>query len=255
MSKSTVVEWLNENGYRAYPLTGSTLRFFVKNRKQYDLYAMIIDAQLVYTVWPASEPGITDMVSGATDITINVTGQSPFVLSNYLTASYPAYIRNSENSLIVLSEAVKEVPINTSMSLTGVFFEPCVSLHIPLSMQGVSSINILDSGALTGGIALTAGYQTSLIVESGSRLRVEVGRNEGVPLPCKQIYSLADDCADVISSVNGATANKTGDSIQFVAGNHVNIYSDKINSRIYIGFDFATEDVPTQRLTSPAKTI
>jgi hypothetical protein len=255
MSNSTVVEWLNENSYRAYPLTAESTRFFNKNRTDYDLFSILLDAHLAYASWPSTEPAITKMVTGATDLTISVTGQSAFVLADFANASYPAYIRNSEYSLIVLGEPCKTLPINSTINLSAAVFEHTVSTHLPTNMLGASSLNVLGSGNLTGVITLTEGYQTSLTPTLPDALQIEVGRNEGVPLPCRQVYSVDDDCATIVSSINGVTANKTGGKIQFVAGRHINIFSDKINNRIYIGFDFTSEDVPEQQFTSPPKAI
>ena len=48
MSQSTVLEWTNENEFRAFPLTSDSIQFASVNNTQIDLYKVFLDANIVF---------------------------------------------------------------------------------------------------------------------------------------------------------------------------------------------------------------
>ena len=250
MSNSTGVEWLNENEYRGYPLTSDSTRYFIVNNITYDMYPMILDAMLVYPSLPNSVE-ILSFQSSGTDLTIAVTGTT-FVIPNYLSATYPQYIRDSNSNLLVIGSAVKTLPINTLFPISNALFEASVVYEILPTNLGLASLTI-GTFNLTGDITLNQGYQLSLI--PGDTIDIEVGRSEGIPITCGGYLNITNDCFNIINSINGITPNKSGDAIKFVAGEHVVIIDDPDNNRIYIGYDFSPQDITDQPVMRPPATL
>lgn len=251
MSLSTVVEWLNENALRSYPLIEGSPRAIVSGEVSVDLYALVLDATLFYTNAPDNAQ-ITSIQTTGFTLTVRVTGQSDFVVHNYTTATYPQYIRNTEHSLLVLGDATA-IPTNLTFPVNATF-ELSTVIEIYPNTKGVSSLTI-DETTLTGAISLEDGYQCSLI-PNGNTLQIEVGRGEGLPLPCVSVKGVTNDCDSIVSSVNGVTPIATGGILKLVAGNHVKVIDDPDNHRIFIGFDFVDDtQILPQTLPRPSAKV
>ena len=247
MTNPPVLEWLNENQYRAFPLTDHGTRYVVYESVSCDLYQLVLDALLVYASQPA-QPQITQIQTNSTNLTISITGQSNFEVVNYLTAAYPQYLRNAQNSLLVIGSYASTLQPNVTLNPTNALFTPSLIYVIPTPMSGVSAIN-WGAGNLTGSVTINDGYQLYFLPTT--TIEVEVDKNNGQPLPCGNVLGITPDCSSIVSSVNGVTANKTGDIINLVGGNHVNIFDDPANNRIFVGYDFVTADIVTQQLLPP----
>lgn len=255
MSNSTVVQWLNENTLRAYPLTADSTRYFVVGGTTYDLYQIILDAMIASST--VTDPlQIVSIVTYLDEMTITLSDSKTFQYGNitlpYTACTTPVYVRNSNFDLLVLGPAIASIPENTTITFTNVSFEPCVVYEIPATI-GVSNINIGEWSGLTSNVGLGEGYQTALIPGT-NQIDIEVGKNYGPPLPCGNFISttIPFDCSSIISSVNGVTANKTGNPIFFTGINHVVVYDDPDDHRLYIGYDFQASDVSTQKMLNPS---
>ena len=248
MSNATIVEWLNENELRGYPLLEESTNYYTHQNVTYELHRLIVDALLLYDLSPDMVE-ITSIQTSSGTLTINITNQPAFTLANYSSITEPQYLRNSFNSLIVVSAYASQLPNNAAFNVSGAVFEPCTVLEIPLSIKGLSSLTVAGNTG-TGDITLTEGYQLSLIPTANS-LEIEVGRNFGIPLPCISVSNITNDCTSIISSINGASPLQSGSPIKFIAGNHVKIFEDQANNRIYIGLDFESTDIPIQQLPTP----
>ena len=258
MSKSTVVEWLNENSFRAYPLISSSPRYFVKGIKKYDLFAAITDAQLLFSNLP-EKVNLEKIVTNGTTATVYITGQPNFIINNYTTSRNVdqfIYVYNSNNSLIVLGSEFTKLLSNTTYKFTNCEFEACTLVEVSGIYSGVSSLTIQgDDTPITGETTFIEGYQLSLI-PNGQTINLEVGRNEGIPLSCEiTAGNVPSNCSNIITSLNGAMPNKTGTPIKLVAGSHINIFEDANNHRIYIGFDFDANDIPSQTQPLPTPIV
>lgn len=239
MSESTIVEWLNENSYRSYPLLEGNPRYIASGATTIDLNLLILDAALFYTAVP-NDITLNSIQTSGGNLIITVAGQSVFTITSYASASYPKYVRNNEHSLLVIGDA-SAIPNGLTFTISGAKFESSVALEIYPATRGVSSITI-DSHNLTGSVQLVDGYQLSF-KPSGHTVNLEAGRNEGNPLPCGSFKGVTNDCSLVASFINGASPNKTGGTIKFVAGKHAKIFEDPNNNRIFIGFDFVDGDI------------
>ena len=131
-NQSTVVEWLNENALRSYPLTEDSPRFVYSGLVKIDLNALVLDATLFYDTIPTSTT-LDMIVTSGSNLVIYVAGQLSFMISNYQTATYPYYVRNLNNSLLVIGDA-STIPTNLVFNV-GSEFEPCVLYAMSLSKR------------------------------------------------------------------------------------------------------------------------
>ena len=257
-NSSTIVEWLNENENRCYPLVNNDNMLVTYARKSWYINRLIVDALLIYSSIPATV-SLNSIVTSASDMQINVQGLDPFIITNYITAAYPYYARTANNSILVVGSYAKGFPTNAIIKISNITFEPSTVVELYPSNTGLSSLTIAGNTQLPE-VVLTEGYQLSL-TPSNNTLTMEVGRNEGIPLPCLSVKNLpgdcpeGGDCCEIVSGINGVTSTKSGGMINIVAGKHVKIFNDAANNRIYIGFDFKASDIPTQKLPAPLATI
>jgi hypothetical protein len=246
MNDSTVIEWLDENGLRSYPFTEDMARYIKIGETTVDIYSIILDAALQYRVLPdVVKIEYIDTTGG--NLTIKITGneQAAHSVSGYAAipdSSFPLYVYNSSNSLLVIGIKVKDIPSNIHVTPINAIFIPSVITEIDSYASGVDSLTIgeIECDEQT---TIVDGYQCS-VIPVNQDINLEIGRNEGLVLPCNfSVSSVQSDCADVASLINGAAPNDSGDIINFVAGNHVKIFDDPINNRIYIGYDFSDREV------------
>jgi|GEM_PF-5421875 hypothetical protein len=247
MTNPPVLEWLDENQFRAFPLTDYSTRYVAWEAINYDLYPLILDALLMCSTEPP-QPQITQIQTNTTNLTISVTSQTNFVVTNYLTATYPQYVRNSQNSLLVIGSYANTLPQNLTLNVANALFTPSLIYVMPAPMTGVSTIN-WGGGGLTGSVTINDGYQLYFL--PNQTIEVEVSPNNGQPLPCSNVLNITPDCAHIVSSINGVTVNRTGGVVNIVGGNHVNVFDDPLRNRIFIGYDFITADVVLQQLMPP----
>jgi hypothetical protein len=244
-NSSTILEWLNENALRDYPLVANSPYSITTGSTTIYIKPLILDACLFYSSVPSSVT--LNTIITTTALSINITGQPVFTIPNYLTATYPYYVRNSSNSLLVVGDAT-HISNNLTFNVNAVF-EPTTLIEIYPNTLGLTNLNI-NGNNLTGNVSLSDGYQLTLLPEK-QELSIEVGRNEGHPLPCINIKGVVNDCSSIVSTVNGASPSNTGNPIYIKAGNHFKVYDDINNSRVYIGLDFNITDILPTTLPNP----
>lgn len=241
MPDNLILEWINENSLRAYPLMAAGSPIFVLRGITFNAFEMVVDANFVYGTLPNSIKLSSIAISGST-ATFGVTGQPSFSVN--LSSTFPAYIRNSVGSLLVLGRATATLlGQSTTVVFTDLVFEPTVSIEQSNELLGVSSIT-LDTDTLTNAISIVDGYQFSA-VPTGQTIQIEANRNEGIPLPCGNFKGTTNDCNSIVSNVNGAAPVNDGEPITILAGNHVKVFDDPDNHRVYIGLDFTATDACT----------
>lgn len=241
MANNTVIEWLQENSYRAYPLQEGSANVVQLGNHTIDVYALIVDANLAFANLPSTVT-LDKIVLTSGSISLYVSNQTVFTTSYASENNY--YVRNSYGSLLVLNGAVlNRLTGSGFVKLSNIEFEPSVCYETGGVYEGVSSIDF------TGGISAqnwTNGYQFS-VVPTGQTIQLEVGRNTGVILPCGDYLSaeLSDKllCGQVLHSINGATPTTNGGTIKIEAGEHVKIFNDPQRNAIYIGLDFVANDI------------
>ena len=266
-NESSILEWLEENQYRAYPLQAVGQRGF---QTALSLDSLILDAQLLFhgtannRQLPA-EVKLESIVVAGSQLTLTVTNQPSFSF-NRTGASYPMYLRNSNNSLLVVSSVADTITVDAAF--TDVKFEDCVCTPVFGLNAGVQSLTLQRSGdslaagdrtssisivTLEGLIELKEGRQFDIQLQ-GQTLKLGAGRNFGVPIGCGDWFTdlgVEDNCGDLVSSINGVRPEASPGPIFLKGGQHIKIFSDPEFHRIYIGLDFDAEDVCNVVKTQP----
>lgn len=243
MADSLIVDWLNENQFRSYPLKETANRVSGGFTLADDV---IVDASLIYNSAQTSVSLISLTVAGPT-ATFLVTGSKSFVVT--LANPFPQYMRLADGSLLVVSDKVLDIAAGT-YSFTNCDFEESVYYEFHSTWLGVSEINFnrvkisnvsFTNATLDGAINLVQGLQFNLDV-AGQNLVMGADRNFGIPLDCTIYGPGSSDCDDLISSINGVGPDQNH-VLNFVAGNNVLILDDPANNRIYIGLTFDNNDL------------
>lgn len=117
MSESLILEWLDENRLRSFPLKPKS-DFSIIGYPSLKLNEIILDAFFVYQSTKPTAIKLESININGPQVTFYITGLSPFVVSNALAAIYPYYIRNTEGSLLVVDSGVRALAANSSMITT-----------------------------------------------------------------------------------------------------------------------------------------
>lgn len=246
MANSIVVDWLNENSFRGYPLKDNSPRLIGATGRTLD--AIILDANLVYksTAMP-DEVRLTDLTIDLSNATFAIQDQT-FVCS--LAGPFPAYVRNSEGSLLVIGSSVQSLPVS-HYEFSSTIFEPSVSSEFIGSLKGVSSLNF-NSIVKSGDLTFKDGFQF-LVTTLGQTIGLAAANNAGDPIDCSSFFVIPNNqnCNSIISSINGIEVANSPDVFHIVAGDNIAVYEDIPNHRIYIGLKFAKEDVCKSPLANP----
>lgn len=218
-----------------------------------NLESLILDACLVFTTTVPSPVNLISVVVG-TNYIISVTGQSSFTVLDAANAEYPYYVRNTQGSLLVIGESIKEIESNSTFNVP---FEPTVCYEFSSEWSGVDSISFNNSAPLSGEITFSEGYQFGIDV-SGSNISLSADKSRGNPVDCSKFFPgyVPDDCSNIISYINGVGVINNGDDFSLSAGSHIAIYPDKENHRIYIGlnFDDPSQDICPAIIPNPIST-
>ncbi len=250
MIASLIVDWLNENEFRGYPLRENTARSIGTTGLILD--PVVLDANLVYTSQPL--PATVKLVSltvAGVAVTFQITDQPAFLIPDRTTAEYPVYLRNSEGSLLVIGEAVKIIP-NGIYLFANTAFEDCVASEFRGDWLGCTSLNFPGKPPMVGTSNWIEGYQFDIKIK-GSTIHLGANSNYGIPLSCEKFFEdiVDDDCDELVSFINGAATVTNPDIMRFIAGPSVAIFDDPPNHRIYIGLTFDENDVCTTAVTNP----
>lgn len=239
MPESLIIDWLNENQYRAYPLKNKGNRAFGSGL---NLDTIILDANLVAPYLSDNVSVVINNISVSGSDCIISTNIGSFTVTSYLTASYPYYIRNSHGLLVVSSDITQVVGINYFLSVE---FEESVVSIFDSYWSGVASISFNSDFINNSSIELQAGYQFQLSAdEDTSTITFGANRLYGIPIGCEEFFpDIPKDCDSLIAYIDGVGVTNNGGSFTFTAGSNIAIYNDPDNNRIYIGLNFEPEDV------------
>ena len=248
MSSSTVLEWLEENSYRAYPLQEGAANVFAIAGQSYDAYRILLDANLTYSMMPDAVT-LDKIILNEGTVQFYVSGQSTFTLE--LAAQSVYYLRNDEGSLLVINgDVINSWPRNIKayFVFSNMQFEPSVCYEVSSVYNGVSSLHFADGSSAQN---WASGYQFSILA-NGQTLQLEAGVNRGLPLPCGDYIPNAQllSCDAAITSINGAAPTTSGQSLKIVAGDHVRVYNDPQRNTVYIGLDFVADDIKSDKILS-----
>ncbi len=229
-----MIEWLNENKFRAFPLKSNSSYISVS-----DVLLPndgILDAQLITSLGAGNSFTVTISPYTGLTRTVTVSSVGTFTFTNNGEICYSRI----ENGLLVFSPNFATLP-DTTLIYNDVEFEPAVLYPFYGKLKGVSEVLFNGLVSVTDSFQLKNGYQASSLKTDDITLTLEVGRNEGNPLTCTRTVSAPDDCSSLIYSVNGvAPENNT---LRFVESNYIQIFDDPPNHRIFIGLAFNRDNI------------
>ena len=250
-----IIDWLNENELRAYPLIeGKTISDIPDNT--------ILDLQLVLdTNTSPAGAKLIDFTVGLYEVAINFTGSNTFNLT-YATESeggslndlkYPIYIRNDKGSLLVLGKGLIDVAPYSTINCN-VPVEPATVFQFGGAWLGVTSLSgnpkylsiansiepqlpltkDLTSNSLIGDTQLDSGYNFRINFNN-NLINLAVGFGYGLQMSCNTHFiepSLLD-CPDIVSYINGIPPDSAG-VFRFTAGNNIFLFDgNSVKDPIY----------------------
>lgn len=233
MANPVVLDWLDENSFRSYPIKESVQK--VSSLSTILTNNVILDASIVFPSVQANCE-LTSIVVTDTTATFNITTGQSFVIDK--TATFPQYVRNAQHSLLVVGEGILQFP-NGTHNFSSLAFEPSVVTEFTAEWLGVTSL-AHNSSPMTGVINLLEGYQVGL---SSTKNTITIGADNllGKPIGCDIPADFVSDCSEIVSSINGVTPD--GNSRLFITpGNNIVVWDDPDNHRIYVGYSFVSAD-------------
>lgn len=233
MANPIVLDWLDENSFRAFPIKEGSPK--VSSLSSVLTDNVVLDASIILSA-VHTDCDINSITVTDTTADFNVGTGQHFVVDK--TAAFPQYIRNASFSLLVVGEGILAFP-NGTHNFTDVTFESSVVTEFTAEWLGVSQITA-DSTALTGSINIIDGYQVGLF---STKNTITIGADNllGDPIGCTIPEAFESDCADIVSSINGISPDGNG-RLFITAGNSVVVWDDPDNHRIYVGYSFVSVD-------------
>ena len=226
MADSLVIDWLNENEFRAFPLKEAISRTADSGYKLTD--NVLVDAQFVFE-------SLAENVS-LTRITVNsntvqfVVGSLTFTAS--LSQTYPQYLRHDQGSLLVVGGGATSIPVGVH-NFSSVVFEPSVSCEFGGEWLGVKTLEFETAEKLIGNINLIEGYQTDLNIIPDT-IYIELGKYLGKHILCNSFSSVINDCSTIVSFINGAAPNEKSE-IFLKGDSNIVVIDDPEYHRIFVG--------------------
>ncbi len=225
-----VLDWLDENSIRAYPIRDNSLRTDGDYTLPDDV---IVDAQFIFNVRPPSFR-LVAVSSTSIDVTFEFSTGEEITVSK--TNSFPYYHRESNGWLLVLGPGLASIPEGDYTF--DIVFEPSTIFEYGGPWKGVTSWAFDSSTALTGKLKFLEGYQFD-IATAGQQINFNVGRIFGEQISCETFTSLPANCDSIISYISNAYPTNQH-QISIKPGPGIVVLDDPENHRIYIGFSFTS---------------
>jgi hypothetical protein len=249
-----IIEWLNENELRAYPLIEGKTNSAIPDNAILDLQLVIDSA-----VSPIGAK-LIDFTIGFYEVTITFTGDNifNFTYADETSGSlndlkYPLYLRNNKGSLLVLGEGIKAIEQYKTITYN-IPVEPATVFPFGGAWLGVTSLNAnpkytsisnsiepllplevdtISSGT-TGDVELSPGYNFRINFNN-NLINLAVGFGYGLQMSCNThfIDPTLLDCPDIVSYINGVPPDSTG-LFRFTAGSNIYLFDgNTVASPIY----------------------
>jgi hypothetical protein len=242
MADSLIIDWLNENEYRAYPLSEYAIRsvggFTLAND-------VIVDARIVTTTY--SNVYLISITADASNITFSITDNTFVIPRNSIT---PFYARLENGNLLVLGPGIADIP-NGVYEFEDVKFEFSVVSCINEEFRGVTSITPVGGNTFDGDVEFKEGYQFEL-TPATQTITFGTDALYGTPIGCNIFDGAPQDCGDIVSYINGISP-ATANTMYFLPGAGMRVIDDPDNHRIFIGLTFIPEDVCKTIIANPYK--
>ena len=248
-----IIDWLNENENRAYPLLEDSKRTYTDGGLPGIALPddFLIDAQMIYTSHTLDDPFMLKRIDTNEEGTVTAifgtaTGPSiSFPIPNAYSRQYPTYIRHTGGSLAVFGSGVSRWPM---LGLYGAMIlniplEPSVCYQFTDAWLGVNSIGtapekktiIADykpllpleaassANTLTGDVKFLEGYNFRVNINN-NLIDLEVSPDYGLHMDCTTSF-IADeykDCADIVSYINGLPPDSSH-NFRLLSGANINV--------------------------------
>jgi hypothetical protein len=256
-----VLDWLNENELRAYPLLDDSSKLLLISGNPWSLPDnFILDLQLTVKTFsldsyvPVRLSSIERKSSGDLAVTFSASEQiAEFILSSPQTQSYPAYVRNSDGNLAVFGEGVLSflTTVSTSAKITtNIPVEPSTCTQFNGAWFGVNSFTtspekvsynsllvdeyriyepslpLADTSTQTivqGDIKFLEGYNFRVAIAE-EKIDLEIGFGYGLRMNCSTSFIPEEylNCGDIVSYINGVPPDDSG-NFRLTAGSNINI--------------------------------
>lgn len=241
MAESLVLEWLQENELRAYPLKPQ--QNFKIDSINLSIDKLILDARLIYFSESFDDVAITKIECKDNVVKISVTGQDVFVIPHPALVTYPYYCTNNSGSLLVVGDELLNKVAGDFEVDVNFLFEPAVIYDLTRGWNGVTSLSFNEEAGFIGAINWKEGYQFKIDINKNI-ITLGADKNYGLPVSCEQFFeNLVRDCGNIVSYINGVTIAAKQDVFHIIGDNNVVIYDDPANHRLYIGLHFDENDV------------
>lgn len=278
-----ILDWLNENELRAFPLLEGPERalssgWSVPDNLIVDLQIIIpdkLDSDYISLTRLTIDSGENIAVIFGTDSEDFET----FTITDPRNQTYPLYIRNSTGSLAVFEKGVIEFldshPLDTNISAK-IPVEPCTCFEFFGAWRGVSGIytqpektsealssipklpleSTTQASRMSGELSFIPGFNFKIAIAE-NLINLELGAGYGMKTTCRTSFISQDylDCDELVSYINGIPPDANGNfkltpgvNIDIISGNSIasfnDLFAETSNSNtIFVGFSFQDADL------------
>jgi hypothetical protein len=237
-----VIDWLNENELRAYPLQeGSYGEALPEN--------FLLDLILKTKATDADVAKLLKITKTGNSLVVEFSGENNTFELDLTDLDFPKYLRNVNGSLAVFGDGVNTVAAgltDPSEKILELPIEPSAIFEFDGAWLGVSSLSVLEGFKsetashtpllplekevvsanlqLQGEINFVPGFNYAIDF-SENVIGMEAGFGLGDPLSCSIEFISPElkDCADIVSFINGVPPEDKG-IFRFVTGDNVTVF-------------------------------
>lgn len=256
-----VIDWLNENENRAFPLLENYSRKISAGLVSWDFPEnLLLDLQLVVTDNTFSAQSIVKLKSlnCSSENVVVVFGTTTTTIAEFEIAktviTFPHYVRTEAGNLAVFGEGIKNfITFYTSNALTEAVLcdipvEPSRCTQFNNAWLGVNSIStdpekitetltyepkisplesIENNTVLDGDVKFLAGYNFRVNISEGL-IDLEINSRYGLKMDCTTSFIQEQylDCDELVSYINGIPPDKSG-NFRLEAGVDMAVISGK----------------------------
>jgi hypothetical protein len=226
---SHVIEWLDENRRRAFPLTEN-----VNNPDP----TMLLDASLSTDTVTAVTLNNISVSGGVCTITTSIGAFTTAVPIN--TLSKVCLLANG--SKLVVGETVNTLPNGTNTTYIGVTFEESTVTHYTSGWKGLQGLSFIgddggELGPFLNDVDMLGRYYTNLSAKDNT-LIWKIGKSNGTPLGACQSY-VESQCGTQVSYINGVAP--INNVFKITVGSGLSLTSG--TGSITLGVTFAETDI------------
>jgi hypothetical protein len=264
----TVIDWLNENEQRAYPLCTDPGEMTHSINGEFWTIPdnLLLDLKLITSKKLTNLDVYLTELNYTANNTIELVFEagvdeiSKFVVTGLDNITYPLYLRNPDGNLVVFGEGLSlfyskcTAPTQLSLSLR---VEPTVCIEYGAAWLGVTSLgalpekktivlspandwlfpyeplrpleNVSAPTRLTGHIKLLEGYNFAASTLNGV-VDLEIAFGEGLKMNCTTNFLQPEylDCNQLVSYINGASPDPDDNSFKLTSSSDIVITAGNV---------------------------